>query len=909
MAYMPGGIVYPRVRIPLDGSWNFKADSQDIGEAQGWYAWGKLVGASVIEVPFCWQSQFPDLLDYHGFVWYQKKVKIAEEYSGGRVALHIGAVIYDPKIWVNGALVGEFKGGYYPLEIDLSRHIRFGADNLLTLKVFHPDPSLIKEYPHGKQTWYCFVGGIWQSTFIEITSTTYLSNLFIIPDIKKSRIRVWLSVNNLPENPEGYYLTLRVVSPEGEEFEEEFSINKSEMRVELILPKLLLWTLENPRLYSVTAVLRKDGSPVDEMSVTTGLREVEVKDGKICLNGEPIYLRGVLNQDFYPKTIYTPPGDDFIRREIEIAKNMGINLIRIHLKLADERYLDWADRLGILIWEEVPNVDSFTPQAEERLTETLRGMILRDRNHPSIIVWGIANEAWGVDPATPTGRGWLVRMYNLAKTLDPTRLVVDNSPNPPNFHIITDIDDYHWYNTIPGSYRQWIDFIRRFSSDPSWTFGNEPIKRGGEPLVVSEFGVWGLPSLENVRKGYAGEGYSGDPWWFDRGWGPGIPRDAEKRFRDWRLDEVWKDWEEFAAASQWHQFEALKFMIEEMRKYPQIVGYIITEFYDLHWECNGLLDFYRNPKVYMTHLPAINNDNLLIIDRAGVKLNLWSGESFSAPIYFSKWSGGELAGAKLRWRLENFAGGEMSGITVEPFAVAYLGEIRFTAPPVTDTVKLALTASLLDSGESLVSSNSINIVVSPPSLKYPRISRDGPILFYSPENTLSKIADELRVLGYSSYTSKTIRGDASIMVSARLDGEVEDYVRSGGRALILIDSLQDLDVDGRKYIVEHRKGEWITGFHYIRDRRVVKNLPVESPLGWSYYLTMPELVIRNISPMESENILAGYFEGWIHEHAATIYMKEVRRGQLILSTFKFSDYAEDPVTTILFNNLLQLLAE
>lgn len=904
---MPSKIVFPRVKISFDGFWDFKTDPNNIGESQRWYIRDNFVETEKIRVPFCWQSQFSNLRDYHGFAWYQKIFNVSDMYSDCRIILHIGAINYDPKIWINGELVGVFKGGYYPLEVDLSKFVKPGEDNVLTIKVFHPDSALIDQYPHGKQTWYSFVGGIWQSTFIEITSGIYLSDIFVIPDIKDSKIKVTGTVNNLPEKPSGFSIKLKVVSPEKEEIEEEFIVNQSKISMEVNLPKVLLWTLDNPQLYNITAMLKKNGEPVDEITVTIGLREVEAKNGKIYLNGEPIYLRGVLNQDFYPKTIYTPPSDDFIREEIELAKRMGINLIRIHIKLADPRYLDWADKLGILIWEEIPNVGSFTLSSEERLTETFKQMILRDRNHPSIIIWGIANEAWGVDPSTSRGRDWLIKMYNLAKSLDPTRPVVDNSPCVPNYHVKTDIDDYHWYNTIPGSYEQWVDFVKRFATDSSWTFGNNPIRKGDEPLIVSEFGVWGLPSLKNIREGYAEEGYSGDPWWFDKGWGSGIPRDAEKRFNEWHLNEVWRDWEEFAVASQWHQFQALKFMIEEMRKYPQISGYIITEFYDLHWECNGLLDFYRNPKDYMNDLPIINNDNLLIIDRTNAKTNLWSGESFSIPVYFSKWSPGELVDAKLKWRIEGVLEGELSGITLHPFTVSFLGNISFIAPNVTNMTELMLVASLLDSNDNLVALNSIKITISPDNFKYPKISKDALILVYSPDKILSAIANELHDMGYNVLATDTVYREALCIISPEYNSEIEQYVRNGGKAFIIVNSPKTLNVEGKRYTAGQRGGEWVTDFHYVRDRNIFRNLPPENPLGWAYYLTMPDLIIRNVSPTESKDVIAGYFEGWIHEHSATIFKKEIGNGQLIISTFNFSNYKRDSVTTILFNNILEQL--
>jgi hypothetical protein len=899
-AHIPTGIVVPRVKIPLDGLWDFKIDPNIVGESKSWYIRDNFADAEKIEVPFCWQSQFPELRDYHGFAWYQRVFNISKTYSGCRVVLHIGAVNYDPKIWVNDKLVGEFRGGYYPLEVDLTDFVEFGGDNVLTIRVYHPDPVLIDAYPHGKQTWYSFVGGIWQSTYIEITSGIYISDVFVIPDVNDSKAEVIVAINNLPKSPMGFSIDLKLTSPEGEVIEKEFDVEENKVKMEINVPKMLLWTLDKPQLYNVTTTLKKDGKPLDEVEVTTGFRKVEAKNGKIYLNGKPIYLRGVLNQAFYPKTIYTPPSDEFIKNELELAKRMGINLVRIHVKVADPRYLDWADKLGILIWEEPPNVGSFTVSAEERLTETFRQMILRDRNHPSIIIWGIINEAWGVDPSTSRGREWLIKMYDLAKDLDPTRLVVDNSACGGNYHVKTDIDDFHWYNTIPGSYKEWIGFVRRYATDPSWTFGNNPVRKGDEPLIVSEFGVWGMPSLRNIT-----ESYGGEPWWFSKGWGSGIPKGAEERFNAWNLREVWTNWEEFAVSSQWRQFQALKFMIEEIRKYPQISGYIITEFYDLYWECNGLLDFYRNPKAYIDNLTNINNDDLLIIDRANSKTNLWSGENFTAPVYFSKWSEGKLNNAKLKWNLDDVLRGEIVGVNVSPYGVTDLGSISFIAPNVSRVTKLALTAELVDSEDNLIATNSINLVVAPKEMLSPRISKETSILIYSPDGTLKRISDKLREMECNVTVSDVIDKKASIVITSTYDDEVRSYVKSGGKVLIIPSSLRRFCIEDKCYEIANRGGEWVTDFHYIRNKEIFEGLPIENPMEWTYYLTMPNRIIRGVSQAESENIDAGYFEGWIHQHAATIFEKATDgEGLIIISTYDFSRYGEDPVTTILLNNLL-----
>lgn len=905
-----GSVVVPRFRLSLDGAWRFRTDPKDIGVSEKWYLKENLTGYINVTIPSCWQSYSKDLLNYHGIAWYQRDFFLSSELKGARITVNFGAVNWKADVWINGKLVGSHEGGYEPFSFDITEYVAFDRENTITVRVYLPPPELMSDIPHGKQTWYSYVGGIWQSVWIEATSKSYIGDVFIIPNVKNSTARIQIEVNNLLSNTQ-FSIKATITSPTNEVFEGRVTIPRgvTEWKGEIQVPvsNLLLWSPETPYLYNATiSLMRGDSEKIDEVSVTFGFRSIEAKDGKILLNGKPIYIRGALNQDFYPNTIYTPPSDDFIKEELLLAKRMGLNLLRIHIKLADPRYLYWADRLGIMIWEEIPNVDSFTINAEERLQKTLEAMIKRDRNHPSVIIWGIANEAWGVNPADFRGREWLVKMYKFVKSLDPTRLVIDNSPTVPNFHVISDINDFHWYNTIPGSYGAWIDFIKRFTSNPDWTFGAP--RRGWEPLMVSEFGVWGLPSLKALY-----EFYNGEPWWFNRGWGSAVPEGVEKRFKEWHLDEIWGDYENMAKATQLHQFEALKFMIEYMRKYPSIVGYIITQFYDLHWESNGLLDFLRNPKAYFNMLPLINNDSLLIIDWEGSKLNLWSGEEFRAKIIVSHFREDRLENLTLRWLLDGEEIGRISNITVEPFSVTNLTEVRFTAPELREAKEVTFEAVLERADGAVVLRNWLRLLVAPRELMYPGIGKEDKILIYGKGLTPELIASlKTRLVyllqeGYNIIVSDKIDPGARLIITITYDDNIANYLHNGGRAILIANRQMTLNIDGREFIIKPRGGEWVSDFQYIRDKRLVDPLPIENPLGWRFYLCYPRYIIVGVGPEDYKRILSGYFEGWVRENAATTLLLDIGSGTLIITTFNMEHYGIDPTATVILNNLINML--
>ena len=229
-----------------------------------------------------------------------------------------------------------------------------------------------------------------------------------------------------------------------------------------------LWDTHDPYLYTLIISLDPDDAGMeDEVSLRFGFREVSTRDGKILLNGEPIYLLSALDQDMYADTIYTVPSEEFLRDEFHKAKELGLNCLRCHIKPPDPLYLDLADEMGLLVWTEIPSWRTFYLRGsihknqldlgstiQHRAEQTLREMIRRDYNHPSIIIWTIVNEDWGTSlPLSASDRRWVSGMYDLCKQLDPTRLVVDNSPCPhewgPNIHVHSDLDDFHFYANIP----------------------------------------------------------------------------------------------------------------------------------------------------------------------------------------------------------------------------------------------------------------------------------------------------------------------------------------------------------------------------------------------------------------------------------------------------------------------------
>ena len=271
------------------------------------------------------------------------------------------------------------------------------------------------------------------------------------------------------------------------------------------------------------------------------------------------------------------------------------------------------------------------------------------------------NESWGIDLTDPCQRAWLAETYRWFKELDPTRLVIGNSACWSNFHVITDIADFHSYYAMPDHLEKWRKWTAKYAGRPWWLFAHDyqehaqwrqflldpwhgeerPLApdaqpKGDEPLLVSEFGNWGLPDINKLYEGNGGTA----PWWFDTGldWNNGIvyPRGIGQRFREYHLNLIFPSLAALTEASQRLQFEALKFQIENMRAHASLQGYVITELTDVHWESNGLLDMYRNPKVYHSLLHKFNADDVLIPHWE--RLAYSAGEICTIEVFFSHYS-------------------------------------------------------------------------------------------------------------------------------------------------------------------------------------------------------------------------------------------------------------------------------
>jgi hypothetical protein len=846
-----------------------------------------------------WQAQFADLRNYAGVAWYRTSVEVPRFDRARRVLLRFGAVDYLADVYVNGVRAGDHEGGYTPFVFDITANVHPGSNDVVVCVLDPPNKGeaggiRYDEIPHGKQNWYVQTSGLWQPVTLEFRPPRYVETLRVTPQVDGA---VAFDVRLAGTTASGGSLRMTVRDRHGSEVMAA-SLPVTAQRdytatVRVASPEF--WSPDDPALYTAEAALT--GDLPDTVSARFGFRSLVARDGRMYLNGKPFYMIGALDQDFYPATIYSPPSAAYVHREMEAAKRLGLNTLRCHIKVCEPEYLDAADEAGIVVWYEIPNWDHYSAAAAQRGEQTLQEMVARDWNHPAILIQSIINESWGMDLKQAEQRRWLKSMHARARALTAPlgRLIVDNSPCCDNFHVRTDLNDFHQYFSIPDNTARWDQWVADFATRPKWTFSpygdGEPT--GGEPLILSEFGNWGLPQLPPAL-----------PWWFRRESGGEItqPGGVLDRFRQFGFGRVFPDYAALAAATQAHQFLSLKHEIEEIRSQPSIQGYVITEFTDLNWESNGLLDMWRNPKAYANELREIQQPDILFARLP--RRNYYAGEQAQADVLVSHFSVRDLRGATVYWWTDTGARGEYAIEQTPNPASITATHISFTADraaapqqgPARERLFLELRAP---SGE-LLAANAADIFVFPRPAPQPR-----PAIFAVADDPLAQ------ALSRAGYDVRA-RAANAVVLARRLDDSLLVRVRDGARAVVLVDTKDALPA---KFPVEALErtgdydGNWISNFAWVQPGAApFRDVAVTPILGWEAAQVTPHFVLRGVAPENYDDVLAGMFYGWLNLNSPLLVQARLGRGALLLTTFRFDHYGDDPFAAELLDGILEYVA-
>jgi hypothetical protein len=519
-----------------------------------------------ILVPFPVESALSGVMQRADRLWYRRTFKVPESWTGKRTLLHFGAVDWEATVWVNGKELGKHRGGYDAFSFDITDALRKDGEQEIVVGVY--DPTDGGTQPRGKQVrkpqgiYYTPTTGIWQTVWLEPVANIHVESVKILTDINKGTVKL-----TIEPSVKGARITGNVVLKEPVGWVTVGGI-KADGTISFRLNEKALWSPEKPTLIQFIVELQDENKkPIDTVDGYFGMRKIEVKKDdqgipRLFLNNKPYFQVGPLDQGFWPDGLYTAPTDEALKYDIEVTKKLGFNMIRKHVKVEPQRWYYWCDKLGILVWQDMPSGDRSiapgkpdivrSPESAKQYETELKAMIDGLRNHPCIIMWVPFNEGWGqFDTA---------RITKWIKEYDPTRLV--DCASGWNDHAgVGDVHDIHVY---PG---------------PGAPKSEE--KRAG---VLGEFGGLGLPLKEHM--------------WEAKSWSyQGTASSAELT----------------------RKYEQLLKRVHELKEKSGLSAAVYTQTTDVETEINGLMTYDRAViKVDVDRVAAINKGDTSKMPKARV---------------------------------------------------------------------------------------------------------------------------------------------------------------------------------------------------------------------------------------------------------------------------------------------------
>lgn len=575
--------------VDLSGQWQFSYDDSDVGLNRCWHRhWSESNGVAerTITVPFPPESSASGIADpgFHRVLWYRRTFAAPQD-AGERLLLHFGAVDYSAHVWVNGQLVAEHTGGHTPFSADITDALHESGEQVVVVRAVDDPRDL--EQPRGKQDWqqtphaiwYQRTSGIWRTVWLEPAPATRIEHLRWTPDVENAMLRLDIRLNRVSQYP----LRLRLLlTHEGAPLaDSSVSVARGRASIAVRLPQAdmtldrqrMLWSPETPNLFEAEIRLfdaSDESELVDQVHSYAAMRSIGASDNRVLLNGRPYFLRLVLDQCYWTESHLALPDVDAARREVELVRDLGFNGIRLHQKVADPSFLYWCDRLGLLVWAEMPAAYEFTTRAVERITREWLEVQRRDYNHPCIIAWVPMNESWGVPSlaSSASQRSFVTALYHLTKALDPTRLVVGNDGWE---QVVTDVITVHDYTARADVLR------KRYGSAAGLTDTLREVQPGYRSVLLPGMNSDGYPVMITEFGGISYDADEGPSWH-----GYSVARTSEELLERYRA------------------------LVNALLDAPALSGFCYTQFTDTLQEKNGLVTADRKLKVDLAAVRAIN---------------------------------------------------------------------------------------------------------------------------------------------------------------------------------------------------------------------------------------------------------------------------------------------------------------
>ncbi len=602
------------VDIDLGGTWRFTPEG---------------AAPATIEVPGFWEEQ--GYLDLDGRATYERDIEVPD--ADGFATFEFGAVADLCRVLLNDEVIGTHEVGFTPFALDASQALRAGG-NSLRIEVDDPAARTVLHLNtiQGKQGWagnvfpsppsmYVTVGGIWQPCRLVLHGPVYITDLWCDMDPDEPRVGVEL-VNRGPDDA----TVDAVVGAFGQSARLAIDVQAgatAATTATLTGRDVERWSPEAPVLHEVRAEARVDGALSHRRSITTGLRRLEVRYDDVLINGRPYRMRAALHQGYWPRGLYRADAD-LIERDVRAARDAGLNTLRTHLKPFEPEWLDAADRAGVLLQCDLPIGEPVDPAAingdsdyARRCLVSLREQVRRDRSRPSIVMWTLMNEMGLHYTHLLESDGYKAFVSALARelrALDPRRPFIENDwIRMPHQLVESHVRAPHWYGRAHRNFTRELDErLAKTSEEKSL-------------MYVTEFGEWGLPRSERGRAFFDNE-------------------DDLRRLVDeagWPLS-----YDEFADGTQMYQGWSNRIHAEQMRTWPHVKGFCLTQWTDVPHELNGLLSLRRNSKASIEMFrPALEDVTPI------ARLNRFSfdeGEDVEVRVLVSNWSVDDLDAAEVR---------------------------------------------------------------------------------------------------------------------------------------------------------------------------------------------------------------------------------------------------------------------
>jgi beta-galactosidase len=912
---------YTRDRIDLGGTWQLAFDPDNRGIGLRW-AQGQWPDnhAQAVRVPSIWNRFVPDA---EGVGFYRTSFTVPDGWSDRLIELCFAGASYAVQVWLNGEYIGHHEGAYTSFRIDITEKLSAALECELVVRVAAlsrttaVDGMVLTQTPASKQSWYYANGGLWGEVTLEARPRLTIDTIAISPDLVREVAEVDVALLNRHNYVARPALYLQVEGPDGSSVHAErleISVPPGRSSYSCVLPvrRAQLWTCQDPHLYRLHIRLMDGKQQIDEQVTNFGMRSFRVRDGEFFLNDVPTFIKGVLLQPNYPITDFAPPTPDMMVREVELMKAAGFNLIRAHVRPAPPGYLDITDRLGMLVYAESSmGWIRDSPRLLDHCKREMRSLIERDRNHPSVVIWGIQNE--NPDVSGKTGDA----MIREVRSLDQTRVIVDHSGGSMAID-----QDYGWLDRATAvddraTSRQRIEDVHLYLGSPidtgiySWLRGlgtSQPdvdlASYGlGSPALlaewtrglrgyrgkvyVSELGCGGMADLDEVVAGFGDEPYLRDAVEMSS-----FRDSLYAGFLERHLDEIFGTVPDLIRASQHLQVIGNVRQVEALMCNPRVSGFGLCQLNDVAWEFHaGILDHWRNPKPAYEAMTRLNQPHCIVLrSTANVIVH---GDLATVAVTLVQRSTLE-EGARIT--IGVYAEGkEVQTTTLEVGAGVGIRELGCISFPTVTTdaapCEWKVVAQLLDPDGVAIAETHENILSMP--LPQPPTARRSGVTWLGPRPSPDVAGDSIDEKLDASDVALVVAPQPGLLTAREWD-RLFDVARYGGHAIIgPLEpgdevALRALDDAGVSMVLHFGIGNWMGCYHWTPESDLFRGVPAGGFAGEPFAGLLPRHVMSELGG----KVLAGSFRNTQTRQAppAMLWYSDIEQVPFAQGSLTFCQY-------------------